>query len=195
LWLHSTALAQFSREASLSFVEAAGTVLRHLLPLFVLALVVAVIYGLLAYWYGSFAHSAFMIGSSATMTIRKPVSPARVLQWFHALIWLLRWIVVPVLAFPLAAQIATRGWSGFRWTGTRIVYWLATCALLLCAVWVPFKLLNWVPRPSAFSLQMASFTARIGLGYLLFVAGLLALEFFTSAGKPRLSQSSTAGSP
>jgi hypothetical protein len=195
LWLHGTALVQFSRQSGLSFFEAGGLVLRHSLPLFVLALVVAAVYGLLAYWYGSFVHNAFLIGSSATMTIRKPVSPTRVLAWFHGLIWLLRWMVVPVLAFPLAARIAVDGWAGFRWRAPRVLYWVEVCALLLCAVWAPFQLLNWIPRPDAFSLQMASFLARIGFGYLLFVAGLLAIEFLTSAGKPRRSQVSSVASP
>jgi len=187
LWLHATALAFFGGDSA-----AASTALRRLPRLFVLALVVAFVYGLLWYCYGAFDPMAFTIGSAATMTLRRPVSPTRVLACFHAFIWLLRWVVVPALALPLAARIVSK-------TSPRLLrrwpYWLAVGALLLCAFWVPPRLLDWIPKADGFSMQAASFAARIGFGYLLFVAALLALEFFTSAGKSRSSQPTTVVSP
>ena len=126
-----------------------------------------------------------------TLTLRKPVSPARVLDCYHALIWILRWIVVPALALPVAAHLVSKTPRPFR----RWPYWLAASALLLLAVWVPLKLLDWIPKVSGFSAEATSFVLRSGAGYLLFVAALLALEFLTSAGKPRESQPSTAVSP
>jgi hypothetical protein len=199
LWLHGAAFAFFSRSAPSNFHEAGATSFRRLLPLLVLAAAVAIVYGVLARWHASFQHPAFVIGSAATMTLRKPVSPNRVLAGFHALIWLLRWIVVPVLAFPLASRIVVEGWSAFRWRSfvlsRRWLYWFEVCALLLCAIWLPLWLLRWIPKTTAFDVQMTSFAARIGVGYLLFVAALLALEFFTSSGKPRSSQPITTFSP
>lgn len=187
LWLHATALAFFGGDAA-----APSTALRRLPWLFVLAVVVTFVYGLLLYCYGAFDHIAFVIGSAATMALRRPVPPARVLACFHAFIWLLRWVVVPALALPLAARIVSK-------TSPRLLrrwpYWLAVGALLLCAFWVPPRLLDWIPKANGFGMQAASFAARIGFGYLLFVAALLALEFFTSAGKPRSSQPSTVVSP
>ena len=187
LWLHATALAFFGGDSA-----AASTALRRLPRLVALAVVVALIYGLLLYCYGAFDHIAFVIGSAATMTLRRPVPPARVLACFHAFIWLLRWVVVPALALPLAARIVSK-------TSPRLLrrwpYWLAVGALLLCAFWVPLRLIDWIPRANGFGMQAASFAARIGFGYLLFVAALLALEFFTSAGKPRSSQPTTVVSP
>jgi hypothetical protein len=126
------------------------------------------------------------------MTLRKPVPPSRVLTCFHAFIWLLRWIVVPALALPLAARIVSK-------TSPRLLrrwpYWLAAGALLLCAFWVPLRILDWIPQANGFGMQAASLAIRIGFGYLLFVAALLTLEFFTSAGKPRSSQPITVVSP
>jgi hypothetical protein len=187
LWLHATALAFFGGDSA-----AASTALRRLPRLFALAVVVALIYGLLLYYYGAFDHIAFTIGSFATMTLRRPVPPARVLACFHACIWLLRWVVVPALALPLAARIVSK-------TSPRLLrrwpYWLAVGALLLCAFWVPLRLLDWIPKANGFGMQTASFAVRIGFGYLLFVAALLTLEFFTSAGRPRSSQPSTVVSP
>ncbi len=199
LWLHGTSLALFDREAPLNFGSAARTALWHLLPLFVIAIAAALIYGVLAYWHDSFAHKAFVIGSYTTMKLRKPVPPSGVLRWYHGLIWLLRWLIVPAVLFPLAAAVARFGWRGFHLRslkrGKNVLYWLEVCALLLLAIWVPFKLFFWVPQITPFAWQMVSFLARLGSGYLLFVAALLSLEFLTSAGKPPLTQPSTTSSP
>jgi hypothetical protein len=191
LWLHATALAFFAQTPKASFAAAARTALRRLPWLFALAIVVVCLYMLLSSCYSAFDHSGFVIGSWLTMTLRKPVPPARVLDCYHALIWILRWIVVPALALPIAAHLISKTPRIVR----RWPYWLAAGALLFLAVWVPLRLLDWVPRVSGFSAEVASFVTRIGAGYLLFVAALLALEFLTSAGKPRSSQSSTAASP
>jgi hypothetical protein len=192
LWLHATALALFAQESTPSFRAAAATALRRLPWLFALAVIVTLVYALLSYCYDAFDHSAFVIGSALTMKLRKPAPPARVLACFHAFIWLLRWIVVPALALPLAARLVSK-------TSPRIsrrwLYGLAAGGLLLAAVWVPLRLLDWIPKANGFGAEAVSFAARIGVGYLLFVAGLLALEFFTSSGKPRASQPNTAVSP
>jgi hypothetical protein len=199
LWLHGTALVMFNREAGTGFRRAANMAFRHLPPLLTLAIGAVIIYGLIAYWHDSFGHKAFVIGSYATMKLRKPVPPSGVQRAFFVLIWLLRWVVVPVFLLPLAGTVAARGWSGFRLAALRrskqFVWWIQVCALLLLAILVPLEILAWVPKFNPFAIQMLSFIARIGAGYLLFVAALLALEFFTSAGKPRFSQPSTVSSP
>lgn len=191
LWLHGTALAFFAQRPKANFAAAARTALHRVPWLFALAIIVVFLYILLSYCYGAFDHTAFTIGSWLTMTLRKPVPPARVLDFYHALIWILRWIVIPALALPIAAHLVSKTPRIVR----RLPYWLVAGALLLLAVWVPLKLLDWIPRVSGFSAEAASFVARIGAGYLLFVAALLALEFLTSAGKPRESQPNTAVSP
>lgn len=199
LWLHGTALVLFHRETEKRFATAARTALWHLAPLFLIGIATLGIYSLLAWWHDSFGHKAFVIGSYATMRLRKPVAPARVLHWFDVVIWLLQWMIAPALLFRLAASVALRGWAGFRfpWPVPRVrgFYWVAVCALLLCAIWVPVKLISWVPHIAEFGLQVVSFLSRLGLGYLLFAGALLVLEFLTSSGRPRLSQPSTAASP
>ncbi len=197
LWLHGTGLALFGEWRSIR--TARRTTLRNLLPLFVLCAAAVIIYGLLAYWHDAFGHKAFVIGSYATMKLRKPVAPSGVLRAFHVVIWILRWLVVPALLLPVAARVAISGWAGFRVTPLRrrwrVLYWIEVCALLVIAIWVPLRLIEWVPQISQFSLQMVSFALRLGCGYLLFVGGLLAVEFLTSSGKPRLSQARTVSSP
>lgn len=198
-WLHGTALTHFNRATTLSFRAAALRTLRHLLPLFVLAVAAIIIYALLAWWHDSFRHNAFVIGSYSTMKLRKPVPPSAVERGFHVFIWILRWIIVPVIFLPLAAGAALEGWRGIRWRslapGRRVLYWIEVCILLLVAIWVPLRLIDWIPHIDSFRGQFASLAARMGIGYLLFVAALLALEFFTSSGRPRSTQVSTTSAP
>jgi hypothetical protein len=175
------------------------TVARNLIPLFVLALFAIAIYWTLAKIYDQFGHKAFVIASYLTLHLRKPVSPGRVMTWYHGFIWALRWIIVPVFFLPLAANTALLGWRGYKWRSLRrsanVLYWFEVCALLLIAIWVPLRLLHWIPEFTRFNAQMASFAGRFALGYLLFVSALFSLEFFTSAGKPRPIQPSTVVSP
>jgi hypothetical protein len=199
LWLHGTALVLFNRQGDALFRDVARTALRHLPPLFVIAVGAGIVYGLLAWWHDSFGHKAFVIGSYATMKLRRPVAPGRVLEWFDVVIWLLRWMVVPGILFRLGASVALRGWAGFRFPWPlprgRWLHWIAVCALLVCAVWAPLKLIDWTPHAKQFGLQMVSFVSRMGVGYLAFAGALLVLEFLTSAGKPRASQANTVASP
>ena len=199
LWLHGMALVLFNREAELDFGPATRNIAAHLPALFAVAIGAAALYGLLAWAHDAFEHGAFIIGSYATMELRRPVPPSGVLRAYYVLIWLLRWMIVPALLFRLGASVALRGWRGFRlpWrTGrTRWHYAIEVCALLVCAIWAPLKLLGWIPHLERFALQMASFVGRAGVAYLLFVFALLAVEFVTSAGRPRLIQPRTAVSP
>jgi hypothetical protein len=199
VWLHGTALAFFQSESDRSLRTAGLKVLRHLIPLFVIATVAIIIYGLLAYWRVSFNHKAFVIASYITMKLRKPVSPSRILSFYQGVIWLVCWLAVPVLLLPLSQAIASSGWRGFRVQSfdrsRNVLYWLEACGLLFVAIWIPLKLITWIPQVTHFNGQMASFAARFTLGYLSFVGALLSLEFATSRGKPREIHPSTASSP
>ncbi len=199
LWLHGTAFVLFGEATKMRLAMPARTAFRHLPPLFLIAAVAGILYGLMAWWRGSFSHNAFLIGSYATMKLRKPIPPSGVLRASYVLIWLLRWMVIPAILFRLGASVALRGWYGFRppWPRPRnpLLYWLETCALLLCGVWIPLKLVNWVPHITQFALQVVSLLSRLGLGYLLFAGALLVLEFLSSTGKPRVNQPSTVSSP
>ena len=199
IWLHGTALVMFRREETLSFRTAAVRSLRHLLPLFILSIVVFFVYMALWHFNDSFGHQAFNIGSYSTMKLRRPVAPNNVLKAFHIFIWIMRWIVVPVLAFPLAAAVAYSGWQGFRLAAFRrskkVLFWIEAGVLLVAATHLPLHLYFWVPKMSSFSMEVVSVTARFSIAYLLFTAGLLAVEFFTSAGIPRTTQVSTVVSP
>lgn len=199
LWIHGSALVYFDPNTEHHLSRALIRAGRNLLPLLVVALCAAMVYAFLAYINSRFEHNAFLIGSYATMRTRKPVAPANVLHWYHVLIWILRWLLVPALLFPLTAAVARSGWAGFRLGSLRrsrnVLYWIEVCVLLVLAIIVPLHMMNWIPQFSRFAMQMVSFLGRIGIGYLLFVAALLTIEFLTSRGNPRLSQPKTVPSP
>jgi hypothetical protein len=122
-----------------------------------------------------------------TLKFRKPVRPATVMRWFNAVLWMVRWVLLPADLLPLFSGVAARGWRGFNefgWRRYSRLYRLEVPLLTLCALWVPFRLVDWVPHVKSFSMEMASFTLRMVVGYLLFVSAAMVLAFLTSRGKP-----------
>lgn len=177
--------------------DALRTSVRHLGALLLLALAALLIYGLLGWWKDYSAEPALKIASWLTLKSRKPVKPAVVLRIFDFALWIVRWVVLPWLLVPLAGALTQGGWRGLRkdlwhcpWR-----YRIAVPVFLIISLWLPLKLLGWVPHFEAFPVQMLSFVARLVLGYVLFVGGLLALAWATSGGSPRFNHSSTVPSP
>ena len=185
VWLHGATFAYF-RGAKIG---------ARLLPLVLAAIAALVLYGLLSAWADYSPQPAFKLASYLTLKFRKPVKPATVMQGLNVALWLVRWVLLPLVWLPVASGVAVRGWRGFGEFGWRGRGWLLAPILLLCGLWLPFVVLGFVPRVGGFWLQMASFGVRIGLAYLLFVVAAVALAFVTSLGRPVLSQPSTAPSP
>ena len=183
LWLHGSGFAFFRTDRS-ALMPAFRTALRNLLPLFLLAIVVVIAYGLLSWWRDYSEQPAFKTASYLTFKLRKPVKPASVLPIFNGVLWIVRWAILPVLLLPVAANIANKGWHGFRAIFPRHwLYWVEVIVLLVAGVWLPLKLITWVPNFSSFGMQMTSFVFRLVIGYLLFVIAWLLLELFTDRVK------------
>ena len=194
-WLHGAAFARF-RGAPVA--GAFRQALRHLLPLLVAAIAIAVLYGYLQRWADYSREPAFRMASYFTLKLRKPVRPATVLRVFDSALWLVRWMVLPVFLLPLVSGVAARGWAGFAEIAHRARvwrYWIAVPVLLLCAFRLPFQLLAWTPRMGNFPMEMVSFVARLLAAYLLFVGAWLLLVVLTAGGRPVRSQPKRAVSP
>jgi hypothetical protein len=180
LWLHGSAFAHFAAADRSRLRPAMGTALRHLLPLFVLALLVLVIYGALAWWDSSV---------DAKSGVRK---------FSDVALWLLRWLILPVLLLPLATSVAAKGFRGYTTEAWRVskrwIYWIEVVVLLLCGIWVPLRIIDW-PHKMPFPLELTSALFRSFLAYLLFVVAWLLLESFSSGGRPRTNQPMTASAP
>lgn len=188
-WLHGATCVFFAMDRR-ALIPAFRTAGRRLGPLVAAVIGVLVIYLLLAQCAESSAKPAFSIASWLTLTFRKPVKPASVQSVFDVLFWMVRWMVVPVLALPLLSRIVT----GLR-RPRKLLYWVEVPVLLVCGLWLPLWLTAWSPQLGSFGLQLLSLVLRLVIAYLLFVAAWLALEFITSGGRPRATQPSTVASP
>ncbi|HLJ46535.1 MAG TPA: hypothetical protein VKU01_11040 [Bryobacteraceae bacterium] len=199
LYLHGTTLVYFSGEDRTSLSPALHTVLKHLGGLFVLAIVVLVVYGLLSAWQTYSPHPATMVASWFTLKGRKPVKPTTILAIMNAVLWVVRWLMLPIMLLPVAAEVASKGLHispADAWTrARRWRYWIEVLALMIVGLWVPLKLILWVPKVGGFTMQMGSFMFRLVVAYLLFVGAWLLVERFSSGGSPRVSQPETVPVP
>jgi hypothetical protein len=83
-----------------------------------------------------------------------------------------------VFLLPLVAGIAGNGWRGIarapfaclrRWT-----FWIGCPVLLLLALYVPWRLIRWIPYHGGLGLEMTSFVCRWLIAWLLFVTAWFA---------------------
>jgi hypothetical protein len=185
--LHGATFASFRKDAMPGVGASVRTALRHLLPLLLVVLVAIAIYGFLAWWADYSVTPAAKLASWLTLKFRKPVRPSTVLSFFNAILWMVRWVLLPADLLPLFSGVAARGWRGFNefgWRRYSRLYRLEVPVLVLCAIWVPMRLVEWAPKMNGFSMEMTSFVARVVVGYLLFVAAAMVLAYLTSRGKP-----------
>jgi len=191
---YGSAFAYFRGQLTVSNAWRASV--RHLVPLIACAAIIASLYWAIAAWSYVIVKPAFPVASWLTMRLQRPVRPAAVSRILEAILWIVRWLVLPVILVPLAAAVAEQGWKGFRaWRFTRAMQWLMIPVGLLIAIELPLKLIYWVPDVHGFALEAASFAARALTAYLLFCAAGLLVAFATSRGRPALTQASSAVSP
>ena len=183
-WLHGATFVYFRDVPKIN--EAFRVALRHLVALVTAAILVMVLYRFVNWAAGAAAQPAFRLASWLTLHLHKPVKPASVARVYQALFWIVRWIVLPVVLFPAASAIASRGWRGFGaiMHGSPLRYWVAVPVLLLLGLQLPFVLLRWVPPFDSFALQFASFSIRMVVAYLLFIAAALRLAIVSGAQSP-----------
>ncbi len=185
--LHGATFSSFRGDGKMGVGEAFRTTVRHLLPLLLMVLAAIAIYAFLAWWAGYSVTPSAKLASWLTLTFRKPVRPATVLRCFNAILWMVRWVLLPADLLPLFSGVAARGWRGFTefgWRRYSRLYRLEVPLLTLCALWVPLRLVDWVPRVKGFNMEMASFALRTAGAYLLFVSATMVLAYLTSRGKP-----------
>jgi hypothetical protein len=181
-WFHGATLVFFRKDSEMEINHAFRTALRHVPALLAAAVLVAALYGLLAWAAGASGQPAFRLASWLTLKLRTPVKPATVARIFLGGFWIVRWIVLPVGLLPVASGIAAHGWRGageFSWrSGWR--YWLEVPLLLVAGFLLPFVVLAWVPPVNGFALQVVSFSIRMLVAYLLLVGALWTLERVTA---------------
>jgi hypothetical protein len=106
--------------------------------------------------------------------------------------WIPRYIFGPILFIPAFGGAATHAWRVWRGFTPRA---LVAPVLVFFAVWIPLRLLNWVPRQPSFALEMTSFVLRAALAYLLFCGAWIVFARIISGGRPPLKKPNTASLP
>lgn len=190
VWLHGTSLVYFREGALLP--------LRRIPALALFAAMVGVLYFALRVWRPLDEQTGATIASFFTMMLQKPVRPAWVQSVLDPLWWTILRVVIPTMLLPTAAGIAVHGWRGGNAYASQLRnwrYWALSAPLWIAVSWAPLALATWKPGMGEWGVEMASFLARYGFAYLLFVAACLLLAFVASRGKPDLSQPSTVPSP
>jgi hypothetical protein len=198
LWLHGAAFLLFRAPEQSRVREVLGRALRHLPALFGFGLFAALLFGLLAWVDTRLSDPAFRIASYLTLKTHSPVRPNSVLRILYAITWVLRWLVLPPMLLPRFAAVAADGWAGCKSSAQRSLGWIYRAVapiLLLCAFWLPFRLIVWAPHVSGFGLEVISMGFRFGVAYLLFLCAWLLLASVTSRGNPLFSQPKTVPSP
>ena len=179
-WFHGATLV-FLRKGDgpeVGIKDAFRIALGHLPMLVAAAILVLVLYGLLAWAAAASGQPAFRLASWLTLELRSAVKPTTVARIFLGGFWIVRWVVLPVALLPMASGIAARGWRGFAeftWRGGWR-RWLEVPLLLVAGLLLPFVVLSWVPAVSGFTLEVISFSVRMLVAYLLFVGALWTLE-------------------
>lgn len=113
-----------------------------------------------------------------TFHLRKPFRPPTWIRAYLAILWGVRWIVLPVLMLPIASGVSRHGLRGIRLATSR-VFWIEYLIALLFGFWIPALLMQWVPALSGTLPQVLSFALRFGLAYLLIISSWLAIAFFS----------------
>lgn len=186
LWLHGGTLACFRQahggeEGGLAPVFRAT--LRRLPALAAWAALLLLVLWLVA-WASDFTGvvSAWL-ASALTLLVRRPVSPETLARFLTALVWVVSWVVVPVLLLPLASQVAGEGFNGFRGPALRRAwalfrrerFWLDYVALFALGAYLPGRLIWWVPEVTGLTAEAASLVARFLAAYLLAVTAWVIL--------------------
>lgn len=170
LWLQNATFAYFGdRKAGVAaaFRKGLRTLARFAGIVIAFVLIVWAL-GLLA---GPLSRAGQATASWLTFHLRKPVKPVWFVRGYLAVLWGLRWIVVPVLFLPLLA--------GYRKLPDR-VFWIEYLIALALGFWAPSMLVSWVPHLTGSAAQVMSFLLRFGLAYLLMITSWIAIGFFTA---------------
>ncbi len=107
-------------------------------------------------------------------------SPRNVMHGSDWVLFVVLWVVLPAVWLPVATTIAATGFSGrhiarsFR-VLRQPLYWVSLCVLMGLGVWVPYKLVTWVPALSSLRAEAWSAGLRFAGAYLILITAFILL--------------------
>jgi hypothetical protein len=142
-------------------------------------IVFALIFWLLGMLQGPLTTAGERTASWLTFHLRKPIKPITWVKTYLAMLWVVRWIVLPIAVLPIVAGAARNGARGM-WRKSSKVFGLQYLAALLIGFYLPSVLMSWVPKLTDTTAQVLSFAVRFGLAYVLIISAWLAVAFFSA---------------
>jgi hypothetical protein len=177
LWLQNGTMA-YCADRSQGLWAAFRKSLATLALFSAVVVVFAILFWSLGRLQGPLTDAGQRTASWLTFHLRKPFKPPTWIRTYLAILWGVRWIVLPVLMLPLASGVARDGLRGSRLATSRI-FWLEYLIALLLGFWIPTLLIHWVPALSGTTAQVLSFVVRCGLAYALIITSWIAVAFFS----------------
>jgi hypothetical protein len=179
VWLRAGTLAWFrvaEHRTQPAIGGAFGRGLRHVVPLAIWAAIGAGIWWIVL--------SAGNYVPQFSVWIRQKVnagpSPRNVMHGSDWVVFVVLWIVLPALWLPMATTVAAAGLSGghvvrsFR-VLRQPLYWILLCVLMALGVWVPYRLVTWVPELKTLHQQAWSAGLRFVAAYIILVTAFICL--------------------
>ncbi len=109
------------------------------------------------------------LGSALTFGTRTPVKPEWIATLFRLGVLLFGGLVLIAGLFPAAARAATTGTLRDWRPVLSLGYIAGAFTYFFAGLWLPWTLFWWIPAVQSFEGQMASFLARAGLAFGIFV--------------------------
>jgi len=106
-------------------------------------------------------------------------SPRQLTRGADALLWLCILVVVPGIWLPVATTVSAKGFAKGLWRSwrvlKRVMYWVWFCLLVLVGVYIPYKLVWWIPNADTLRKQAWSMGLRFFAAYVLLITAWIAL--------------------
>ncbi len=107
-------------------------------------------------------------------------TPKEVFHTADWVLWFVLWVLVPAVWLPIATTVAAAGFRLKRMARSlrvlrRPAYWLWFCALMLVGVYVPYRLVWWIPDLSDLREQAWSMGLRFFVAYVILISAWIAL--------------------
>jgi hypothetical protein len=106
-------------------------------------------------------------------------TPRQFTQYASWLLWFLILVVVPATWLPVATTIAAAGF-GRGWTRSwrvlrQAMYWVWFCVVVFVGIYLPYKIIWWIPSLDNLPKQAWSMGLRFFAAYLLLITAWIAL--------------------
>lgn len=187
MWLHSATLDYFCRahrEPTPRFAQA----LRDSLPRVPVFLVWTLIFGYVLYLIsGAWDYDAQVGGYTRhllPMFLRNHIGPRSMTSAIVTLVWIVFFLLWPIISLPIGAQVASFNLRGF--TGRRLLaalrpvrslrFWALYVLCFVVGIYVPYRLAGMEPTEHAsLHSQTVSMVIRLGIGYVLLITAWMVL--------------------